>query len=210
MSIYRRITQMPLEELQRVVNSTPSITSAMKELGLKPGDGRIKKFLTTVKRRTDAPYQRPFYTFDAVQKAVQNSTGWSSLCVAQGKTICTFNFKALQKFTKENDIDTSHFSSRAVGFQPKHTIESALVENSILGRSSLRPFLIKHGYEKHNCEICNIPNNWNNMSLTLEVDHINGVSNDHRLSNLRWLCPNCHSQTPTYRRTLNNGARDRT
>jgi 5-methylcytosine-specific restriction endonuclease McrA len=32
----------------------------------------------------------------------------------------------------------------------------------------------------------------------LELDHINGVSDDHRLENLRLLCPNCHSQTDTY------------
>lgn len=27
---------------------------------------------------------------------------------------------------------------------------------------------------------------------------MNGISNDHRLFNLRFLCPNCHSQTSTY------------
>jgi RNA polymerase subunit RPABC4/transcription elongation factor Spt4 len=39
---------------------------------------------------------------------------------------------------------------------------------------------------------------WNGKVLTLQVDHINGVNDDHRLENLRFLCPNCHSQTPTY------------
>lgn len=34
--------------------------------------------------------------------------------------------------------------------------------------------------------------------LTLQLDHINRVNNDHRLTNLRFLCPNCHSQTDTY------------
>ena len=32
----------------------------------------------------------------------------------------------------------------------------------------------------------------------LQLDHINGINTDHRLENLRLLCPNCHSQTPTY------------
>ena len=26
----------------------------------------------------------------------------------------------------------------------------------------------------------------------------NGKNNDHRIENLRFLCPNCHSQTATY------------
>lgn len=30
------------------------------------------------------------------------------------------------------------------------------------------------------------------------MDHINGIHNDHRIENLRLLCPNCHSQTKTF------------
>src|SRR5690606_17948485 len=33
---------------------------------------------------------------------------------------------------------------------------------------------------------------------SLQLDHINGISNDNRIENLRILCPNCHSQTATY------------
>lgn len=40
---------------------------------------------------------------------------------------------------------------------------------------------------------------WKGNHLTLELDHINGIRSDNRKENLRWLCPNCHSQTPTFR-----------
>lgn len=53
-------------------------------------------------------------------------------------------------------------------------------------------------YKKYECEICNQKPYWNNKELVLHIDHINGDSKDHRLENLRYLCPNCHTQTETY------------
>lgn len=49
------------------------------------------------------------------------------------------------------------------------------------------------------CAECGLdPSCWNGRPLVLHLDHANGVKDDHRLNNLRWLCPNCHSQTETY------------
>lgn len=47
------------------------------------------------------------------------------------------------------------------------------------------------------CSICSI-SNWQNKELTLQIDHIDGDRKNNNLSNLRLLCPNCHSQTDTY------------
>ena len=51
---------------------------------------------------------------------------------------------------------------------------------------------------EHKCEICNQEPIWQNITLRLQIDHINGDRYDNRLENLRILCPNCHTQTPTY------------
>jgi hypothetical protein len=49
------------------------------------------------------------------------------------------------------------------------------------------------------CEECGI-SDWLGKPISMEVDHIDGDTNNNDLSNLKVLCPNCHSQTPTWRR----------
>ena len=49
------------------------------------------------------------------------------------------------------------------------------------------------------CQICNQSNEWNGKKLNFEIDHINGDRKNNYLNNLRYICPNCHSQTETFR-----------
>lgn len=73
---------------------------------------------------------------------------------------------------------------------------------SIGGKGPHKILLIQErGYK---CEKCGI-DEWQGDPITLEMDHINGESNDNRKENLRLLCPNCHSQTPTFRRRKTKG-----
>lgn len=63
----------------------------------------------------------------------------------------------------------------------------------------LKKRLFKSGLKDKVCEICGLKDNWNNKELVLELHHKNGNSRYHLFENLQILCPNCHSQTETFR-----------
>ena len=75
--------------------------------------------------------------------------------------------------------------------------EDILKENCKHQRTVLRRYIIKNNLIPYKCAICGCTT-WQGRTLSLELDHINGINNDNRLENLRFLCPNCHSQTSTY------------
>lgn len=60
---------------------------------------------------------------------------------------------------------------------------------------TLRSILVKERGGK--CESCNIVS-WHNKPLTFQLDHIDGDASNNSPTNLRLLCPNCHSQTETF------------
>lgn len=64
--------------------------------------------------------------------------------------------------------------------------------------NKLRIRLIKIGYKKEQCEKCGITE-WNNDIVSFELNHKDGNRFNHYIDNLEILCPNCHSQTKTYR-----------
>lgn len=63
----------------------------------------------------------------------------------------------------------------------------------------LKQRLISENIKFNVCEICKTGPTWNGKYINCELDHVDGDSSNHLLSNLRMLCPNCHSQTETFR-----------
>lgn len=80
----------------------------------------------------------------------------------------------------------------------KTPIKSILVEGSTFNRSHLKTRLLSENLLEYKCQRCGNTGEWLGEKLSLHLDHINGINNDNRLENLRFLCPNCHALTETY------------
>lgn len=64
-------------------------------------------------------------------------------------------------------------------------------------RSRIKTEILEKKLIPYECDICKL-GDWLSTPISLHLDHIDGVNNNNKLSNLRFLCPNCHSQTETY------------
>lgn len=99
-------------------------------------------------------------------------------------------------------LDTSHFTHRNTPAEKKKrkSVEDILIlrpeGSSRESRNNLVRALSESGVP-YECSECFIKNEWNGKILNLEIDHKDGNSLDNRITNLRFLCPNCHSQSET-------------
>jgi predicted RNA-binding Zn-ribbon protein involved in translation (DUF1610 family) len=112
---------------------------------------------------------------------------------------------------KQFGIDTSHFKRVA----PNRGKPSAwrLTPGHVLvvrppGSSRPKPCILRGALREsgvpYACEACGVAAQWNGKPIVLHVDHVNGDWLDNRKENLRFLCPNCHSQTSTFAGRLAN------
>lgn len=76
------------------------------------------------------------------------------------------------------------------------------VESGTACSNTIRRYLMEN-VETVKCSSCDLET-WQGKEIVFDVDHIDGNSDNNSLDNLRLLCPNCHSQTSTYK-ALNKG-----
>lgn len=76
--------------------------------------------------------------------------------------------------------------------------ERIIAGKGAIDTQSVKKRLFKLGIKQKKCEECGIES-WNAKPISFDLHHINGINDDHRLENLKILCPNCHSQTPSYK-----------
>jgi 5-methylcytosine-specific restriction endonuclease McrA len=159
------------------------------------------------------------YTREIIEDAVRNSTSYADVMRKLGIKCTGGNHGHIKGVIAKYGINTSHFLGRRTNCGASHTggparksaREILTLNNpgSITTKAfQLRRALIEIGRE-YCCAECGLADFWNGKELTLQVDHINGDKHDNRPENLRFLCPNCHSQTQNWG-YCNQGGTDQT
>lgn len=114
------------------------------------------------------------------------------------------NCSNLRERIKEEEINVDHIilnryeKQRHRFGKEKIPLEDVLIEKSTYSRGNLKLRLIEMGLLEYTCSLCDQLPIWKGERLVLVLDHINGINDDNRLNNLRFLCPNCNSQTKTF------------
>jgi hypothetical protein len=108
----------------------------------------------------------------------------------------------LKKYARLWGISIEHWDPyaavRAQGPRRRRPLFEIMVENSSYSRHHLKNRLYAEGLKQPVCELCGQGELWNGRVMGLILDHINGVSDDHRLENLRIVCPNCAATLDTH------------
>lgn len=150
------------------------------------------------------------FTDEDFKKALESSKSWAEISrklslhhtgnrITSYKKICnklSLNFESLKGvrwFEREKVPLDMKWGNRK-------DLKDILVENSDYkgGTNHIKKRVIASKFLENKCCMCGNEGVWNDLPLTLQMDHINGNNTDNRIENLRILCPNCHSQTVTY------------
>lgn len=144
------------------------------------------------------------YTKEYLEKIVANSNSIRDVLRNIGLSLSGGNHLHISNLIKKFKIDRGHFYNKKhtrVSNNKKTACEVLVKRNEIVKTRTravaLRRSLLEIG-RKYKCEECLIVDEWNGKKITLQIDHVDGDFSNNLPENLRFLCPNCHSQTETY------------
>jgi DNA-directed RNA polymerase subunit M/transcription elongation factor TFIIS len=158
-------------------------------------------------RTGNKPKRKPkiLYSAEAISQAVSKSNNVMDVMRLLGIKIAGGSHSHLTRKIKEYGIDTSHFLGKGStkgkpANNKKHWSELLILRPEGSRRESnvrMRRAMLEYGFT-YECSACKLDATWQGKSLTLHIDHVSGIMWDNRPENVRFLCPNCHSQTETY------------
>jgi len=133
---------------------------------------------------------------------VKDNRTWKHLAIACGYTRPKGGTQKMARRIEKLGLNIKHYDDHYVIPTDKIFVKDSPFTNSrIIKQRLIRDF--DRVYECNACKNVHFTMRdgvllWNDKEITLQLEHINGVSNDNRPENLCFLCASCHSQTSTF------------
>jgi hypothetical protein len=153
------------------------------------------------------PRNGPRYTEEEARAAIAASTSYAEALRRLGMRAAGGNHLTLRRYARDIwRIPTDHFDPHALTRGSGNALrrlarplEEILVEHSTYtNRGHLKRRLYEEGLRQPICELCGQGEIWRGRRMSLILDHINGVADDHRLENLQIVCANCAATLDTH------------
>lgn len=143
----------------------------------------------------------PKYTDEQIIEAVKSSISYREVLIFLGCGLNGSSFMHMKRRIEKLLLNTSHFINvspkTGIRGNPTNILINEPDRNVRRSGKQLRTALIHCGIE-YICNICKALPIHNNKVLVLQVDHIDGNFRNNIKDNLRFLCPNCHTQTENF------------
>jgi hypothetical protein len=211
----RRWTDQGLDD---AVAAADSLKGVFDHLGLQVGGSQWQALRQLILARgldtkhwkrplgSSAGRSRP-WTDDDLRRVVPGSRSYAEVLRRLEVRPGGSNHAAVRDRIAGLGLDVSHMVGRgwnrgllkpAGGVRPRPLDEILVADSAVTNVRLLKRRLVEEGLLEPLCARCRIET-WLGRPMPLELDHINGDRRDNRLENLRFLCPNCHALTDTYR-----------
>ena len=202
-------------ELGRSVREADSIADVLRSLSLVPRGGNYESIRKAIAEcGIDGSHLRSLvrsgrgsrwdYTVNEETEAIEGAESLAGDMRALGRSPSSAGYRHLRGLVRNERLGTDHFKGEGWrkgvngALRPAQPLSEVLVAGRLLNSAKLRKRLIAEGLKEEVCEACGGRERMGEP-IPLELEHTNGQRSDNRLENLRLLCPNSHSFTPTYR-----------
>lgn len=142
---------------------------------------------------------------EKLQKLFDENSTYLDVLRSAGYQTLSANYNTLYRVIKHFSIDLTKFKENFKEFKKRiahDVIYEDLTYQEVIekttSRRNIKRYIISKNLIPYVCSECGNDGMYNGKPLTLQLDHIDGNPINNNLENLRFLCPNCHSQTDTF------------